>query len=324
MPSHRIRQAQHAHASKIRCTERETDERDVYDVYTRARKKKTERKKKYSEHEAEWIRKKEREVPPKAYQVLGTDKTNQHQTNTPNPNQTESRQKARQTMNRTRCSVRHRFRMQPEAWHAVCGLLTAFWWRGTYRYEYLRPTVWSPPYPQVQREKGKREKDHEKQNDPKKTSGGHTKRGRRCSTETKRRENKERSSAQAKQGKETRLFKTWSTMVYIKALISCCAVALLRWRNIWVKIAVLCNSRREAGCAQRSTRILAHNILRPRRFFFVAAFFSSRRRIFFLSIFFLIRCWRGGKQKKTFFAIRRTTAFFFSKAYFPNRRGRQI
>ena len=38
------------------------------------------------------------------------------------------------------------------------------------------------------------------------------------------------------------------------------AVALLRWRNIWVKIAVLRNSRREAACEQRNTRFWVRNI----------------------------------------------------------------
>ena len=38
-------------------------------------------------------------------------------------------------------------------------------------------------------------------------------------------------------------------------------VALLRGRNIWVKIAVLCISRLEAGCAQRNTRFWARNIV---------------------------------------------------------------
>ena len=38
---------------------------------------------------------------------------------------------------------------------------------------------------------------------------------------------------------------------------------LLRGRNIWVKIAVLRNSRREAGCAQRNTRFRARNSFRP-------------------------------------------------------------
>ena len=32
-------------------------------------------------------------------------------------------------------------------------------------------------------------------------------------------------------------------------------VALLRWRNIWLKIAVLRNSHREAGCVLRNTRL---------------------------------------------------------------------
>ena len=40
------------------------------------------------------------------------------------------------------------------------------------------------------------------------------------------------------------------------------AVALLRWRNFWVKIAVLRNSRREAGCAQRNARFWARNMFR--------------------------------------------------------------
>ena len=152
----------------------------------------------------------------------------------------------------------------------------------------------------MQREKGKREKDHEKQNDPKKTSGGHTKRGRRCSTETKRRENKERSSAQAKQGKETRLFKTWSTMVYIKALISCCAVALLRWRNIWVKIAVLRNSRREDGCTQRNTRFWARTIFRRRCFFLLRPFYSPEASFFQTILFSFPVRWRK-KILSTFF-----------------------
>ena len=40
--------------------------------------------------------------------------------------------------------------------------------------------------------------------------------------------------------------------VRIKTLVSCCAVALLRWPNIWVEIAVLLN-----------TRFWARNFLRP-------------------------------------------------------------
>ena len=56
------------------------------------------------------------------------------------------------------------------------------------------------------------------------------------------------------------------------------AVALLRWRNFWVKIAVLRNSRREAGCAQRNARFWARNIFHRGRFFFCCGLFFRRRR----------------------------------------------
>ena len=42
-------------------------------------------------------------------------------------------------------------------------------------------------------------------------------------------------------------------------------VSLLRGRNFWFKLAVLRDSRREAGCAQRNQRFLARNIFRCSR-----------------------------------------------------------
>lgn len=61
-----------------------------------------------------------------------------------------------------------------------------------------------------------------------------------------------------------------------RALISCCAVAKLRWRNIWINISVLRNCRREAGCAQRDTRCWARNIFHRRLKKIVALVFRRR------------------------------------------------
>ena len=59
-------------------------------------------------------------------------------------------------------------------------------------------------------------------------------------------------------------------------LILVVAVAFLRWHNIWLKIAVLGNSRCEAGCPQRNTRFWARNIFRlARRIFLLRPFFSA-------------------------------------------------
>ena len=82
------------------------------------------------------------------------------------------------------------------------------------------------------------------------------------------------------------------------------AVALLRWRNFWVKIAVLRNSRREAGCAQRNARFWARNIFHRGRFFFVAAFFFAVGGNKNLGVCFLMNRWRK-INCGTFFAIRR-------------------
>ena len=77
-------------------------------------------------------------------------------------------------------------------------------------------------------------------------------------------------------------------------------VALSRGRNIWVKIAVLRNSRREAGCAQRNTRFWASNIFRRSR--------NSLLRVFFSSL-------RYGEKKMGIFFYFAGGVFFFFEAY---------
>ena len=63
-----------------------------------------------------------------------------------------------------------------------------------------------------------------------------------------------------------------------KALL---AVALLRGRNIWVKIAILSNSRREAGCLRAAQHaIFGAQHFHRRRFFCCAPIF--RQPFFFL------------------------------------------
>ena len=73
---------------------------------------------------------------------------------------------------------------------------------------------------------------------------------------------------------------------------------LLRGRNIWVKIAVLRNSRREAGCAQRNTRFWGRNIFRRRPKKCCAPFLRRRQKKKW-GPFLLIR--RRRLQKKRLF-----------------------
>ena len=74
-------------------------------------------------------------------------------------------------------------------------------------------------------------------------------------------------------------------------------VALLSGRNIWVKVAVWRNSRREAGCAQRKTRLWARNISCRRRKKLLRAFSSPWAKTKNWGPFFLI-CRRQFRQKK--------------------------
>ena len=56
-------------------------------------------------------------------------------------------------------------------------------------------------------------------------------------------------------------------------------VGLLRGRNLWVKIAVLRNNRREVGYEQRNARFLVRNIFRRRGKNVMRAFFSPEANI---------------------------------------------
>ena len=71
----------------------------------------------------------------------------------------------------------------------------------------------------------------------------------------------------------------YTSVIQTRAVITGCAVARLRWRNFWVKIAVFSNSIREAA---------QHAILGvPKQI--VAAIFFCRRLFIFCSVFFPVR-----------------------------------
>ena len=91
---------------------------------------------------------------------------------------------------------------------------------------------------------------------------------------------------------------------------------MLRWRNIWVKIAVLRNRRRKAGCAQRNTRFWASAKKNVAAIFFAVGFLGASffefvvkwaekisRPIFLFAVV--------NTTKVTPFAIRRRLLLFF-------------
>ena len=103
---------------------------------------------------------------------------------------------------------------------------------------------------------------------------------------------------------------TLAVSIATRALISCCALARAQY---FVKIPIVRNSRREAGCAQRDTRFWARNIFRRRpkkfaRLFFalgaekkIGPFFSTSSEVIFffwklIRVYVVCATWKRHKR----------------------------